>query len=119
MLEEGGPCLTVGESLCVPTLEGFDVHAARVVFLDEGVRNEICVGQFLAGFGMLQKEHLHFLNGPEYDLDRLVTIHGIVEVEERRVELSEARMLIYMLEALEDGWRFISPQTVLAHLCGV
>ena len=85
--------------------------------LDEGVRNEIRVGQFLAGFGMRQKENLHFINGPEHDLDGLVAIHGIVEVEELRVNLSEARMSIQVLDAGEDGRRFIVSKTFSAHLC--
>ena len=65
---------------------------------------------------MRQKKHLHFLNGLEHDLKGLVSIHGIIEVEERRVELSESWMSIQTLEAGEDGWRFIVPKTVLAHL---
>ena len=68
---------------------------------------------------MRQKEHLHLGYGPEHDLDGLVSINGIVEVEEHRVELSEARLSIQTLEAGEDGWRFIVSKTLSAHLCRV
>ena len=30
----------------------------------DGLRNEIYVGQLLAGFRMRQKEHMEFLDGP-------------------------------------------------------
>ena len=39
---------------------------------------------------MYQKEHLYFLDGPEHELYGLVLIHGIIDVEERRVKLSDA-----------------------------
>ena len=77
-MAEGGLRLIFIESLCVPTLEGFGVHDACLIDLVEGVKNEFCVGQLLASFGMHQKEHLQFLEGLEHDLDRLVAIHGIV-----------------------------------------
>ena len=48
---------------------------------------------------MQQKEHLHSFNSLENELDGLVSIHGIVEVEERCVEISESRLSIQMLEA--------------------
>ena len=68
---------------------------------------------------MCQKEHLYFLNGPEYDLKGFVSIHGIVDVEERHAEISEARLSIQTLEALEDGLLFVIPKNVSAHLCQV
>ena len=36
-LAEGSPRFTIGEFLCVPTLEGFGVHVIRIVELDDGV----------------------------------------------------------------------------------
>ena len=40
-------------------------------------------------------------------------------MEERRVELYEARLSIQMFEALEDGGRFVIPKTMSEHLCQV
>ena len=48
---------------------------------------------------MCQKEHLYFLDGLEHDLDMLVLIHGIVEVKERRVKISNDQLYIQILEA--------------------
>ena len=42
-------------------------------------------------------------DGPEHDFDGSIEIHGIVQVEERRVELSEDRRSIQTLDPLEDG----------------
>ena len=37
VLEKGSPRIKIGEFLCIPTLEVFDVHEARLVELDEGI----------------------------------------------------------------------------------
>ena len=60
---------------------------------------------------------MDFLDGPEHDLDRLIAIHGIIEVEVHCAKLSEDRLSIQTLEALEDGWRFVIPKTLSVHLC--
>ena len=71
VLAEGIPCLAIGELLCVPTFEDPGIYSARLVELDEVVRYEVRVIQFLSGFEMRQKEHLDFPRlGPEYDFER-------------------------------------------------
>ena len=66
---------------------------------------------------MRQKEYFKFLNDPEDDIDGLISIHGIFEVKESCIELSESKLSIQTLEALEDGWRFVIPKTLSVHLC--
>ena len=55
VLAEGSPRIAIIDLLRVQMIERFVVHTTRLVDLDEGVQYEICVGQFLAGFGMHKK----------------------------------------------------------------
>ena len=51
VMAEGSPCLAIGEFLHAPTLEGLGSYAARLVELDEGVRDEVLLASSCPALG--------------------------------------------------------------------